>query len=192
MRKNLLVPAVASAHVVAVALVLALVTPALADTTPAGAAKSKPKEIPGVGGPRTDIENEAAIRKLYAEYTAAWNRHDAKAMASFWTIDGDYMEPDGRHAKGQTEVEKLFTQEQQTVFKDSTLALTIETVWFVTADVAMVDGKYDLSGVRDLEGKQLPTRSGHLTAILLREDGSWKVAAGRAMIPVPLVYRDEE
>ena len=56
----------------------------------------------------------------------------------------------------------------------------------------MVDGKYDLSGVRDLEGKQLPTRTGHLTAVLMREDGTWKVAAGRAMIPVPLVYKPKE
>jgi uncharacterized protein (TIGR02246 family) len=174
--------------VLLIALGLALTSPALAQSPPAG--QTKHKEIQGVGGPRTDIENEATIRKLYAEYTAAWNRHDPKAMATFWMLDGDYMEPDGRHAKGQAEVEKLFTQEQQTVFKESTLALTIETVWFITADVAMVDGKYDLSGVRDLEGKQLPTRSGHLTAVLMREDGSWKVAAGRAMIPVSLVYRD--
>ena len=174
-----------------VALVVALVAPALAQTPPGEAPKSKPKEIQGVGGPRTDIENEATIRKLYAEYTAAWNRHDPKAMASFWMLDGDYMEPDGRHPKGQAEVEKLFTQEQQTVFKESTISLTIETVWFINADVAMVDGKYDLSGVRDLEGKQLPTRSGHLTAVLMREDGTWKVAAGRAMIPIPLVYREQ-
>lgn len=176
---------------VLVALVVGLAVPALADPA-LGEAKPKPKEIQAVGGPQSDLENEAAIRKLYAEYTAAWNRHDPKAMASFWSIDGDYMEPDGRHPKGQAEVEKLFTQEQQTVFKDSTLALTIETVWFITQDVAMVDGKYDLSGVRDLEGKQLPTRSGHLSAVLLREDGTWKVAAGRAMIPVSLIYREKE
>ena len=174
-----------------VALVLGLTLPVLA--APArGEETPKHKEIQALGGPQSDLENEVAIRKLYAQYTAAWNKHDAKAMASFWTIDGDYMEPDGRHAKGQADVEKLFTQEQQTVFKNSTLALTIETVWFITQDVAMVDGKYDLSGVVDLEGKQLPTRSGHLTAVLMREDGTWRVAAGRAMIPVPLVYRDKE
>lgn len=177
--------------VLLVVLVLAMAAPARAQT-PGGAGGGKPKEIAGLGGPKSDLENEAAIRKLYAQYTAAWNRHDAPAMAAFWTLDGDYMEPDGRHAKGKAEVEKLFTQEQQTVFKDSTLALTIETVWFINEDVAMVDGKYDLSGVRDLEGKELPARRGHLTAVLMREDGAWKVAAGRAMIPVPLAYREKQ
>jgi uncharacterized protein (TIGR02246 family) len=174
-----------------VALVFATVAPASAATTQNGAAGQR-DEIKAVGGPKSDLENEAAIRKLYAQYTAAWNQHDPKAMASFWTLDGDYMEPDGHHAKGQADVAKLFTQEQQTVFKDSTLSLTIETVWFITEDVAMVDGKYDLSGVRDLEGKQLPTRTGHLTAVLMREEGTWKVAAGRAMIPTPLAYKPKE
>lgn len=150
---------------------------------------SKPKEIRALGAPVTDLENEKTIRELYADYTAAWNRHDPKAMASFWAIDGDYMEPDGRHAKGRADVEKLFTLEQQTVFKDSKLALLIETVFFVSHDVALVDGKYDLVGVRDVEGKEIAARQGHLTALLMREDGTWKVAAGRAMIPVPLVYR---
>lgn len=174
-----------------VALVLATVVSASAATTQNGE-QGKPNEIRAVGGPKSDLENEAAIRKLYAQYTAGWNQHDPKVMASFWRLDGDYMEPDGHHAKGQADVAKLFTLEQQTVFKDSTLALTIETVWFITEDVAMVDGKYDLSGVRDREGKQLPTRTGHLTAVLMREDGTWKVAAGRAMIPAPLVYKDKE
>ncbi len=174
-----------------VAAALAVATPSFAQgKADTGAAPGKPKEIQALGGLKSDLENEAAIRKLYAQYTEAWNRHDPQAMAGFWTIDGDYMEPDGRHAKGRDEVEKFFTEEHQSVFKDSTLALTVETVWFITEDVAMVDGTYDLSGVRDREGKQIALRRGHLTAILLREDGSWQVAAGRAMIPVPLVYRE--
>jgi hypothetical protein len=114
------------AILVAAALLLAA---GAASAQNAPEAKAKPKEIQALGGPSTDLQNEKTIRKLYAEYTAAFNRHDAKAMVAFWALDGDYMEPDGRHAKGQVEVEKLFTQEQKTVFKDSTLALTIETIW---------------------------------------------------------------
>lgn len=177
-------------RILSLALVLALAVPAAAATTQ-GADAGKDGEVRGVGGPQSDLENEDAIRKLYAQYTVAWNQHDPKAMAAFWTLDGDYIEPDGHQAKGRADVEKLFTKEQQTVFKDSTLSLTIETVWFITENVALVDGKYDLSGVRDLAGERLPTRKGHLTAVLMREDGPWKVAAGRAMIPVPLTYKEQ-
>lgn len=168
---------------------LAIALPAYAQTA---ADPPKTKEIQAIGGAKSDLAEEAAIRKLYAQYTAAFNKHDPKAASAFWAVDGDYMEPDGRHAKGRDEVEKLFTQEHQTVFKDGTLALSIETIWFITEDVAMVDGNYDVSGVVDLQGKQLPVRRGHLTAILLREGDTWKVEASRAMIPVPLVYREKE
>src|SRR5574337_96430 len=70
------------------------------------------KPRPGAGGPHTDLANEEQIRKLYAEFTAAWNAHDPKKMASFWAIDGDTTEPDGMSAKGRDEVEKHFAIEQ--------------------------------------------------------------------------------
>jgi uncharacterized protein (TIGR02246 family) len=160
-------------------------------TAPARAEEAQPKEIQGLGGLSTDLKNENTIRKLYADFMAAWNKHQPKEMAAFWAIDGDNMEPDGRHAKGKAEVEKLFTEEQKSVFKDSTINLTIETVWFPDAETALVDGTYTLSGVKDLQGGAVPTRRGHLTAVLIREDNKWMVAAGRAMIPVPLSYREK-
>ncbi|HYC21733.1 MAG TPA: SgcJ/EcaC family oxidoreductase [Candidatus Bathyarchaeia archaeon] len=160
-------------------------------TAASHAEEAQPKEIHGLGGLSTDLKNENTIRKLYADFTAAWNKHDPKTMAGFWAIDGDHMEPDGRHAKGKQEVERLFTEEQKTVFKDSTINLTIETVWFPDAETALIDGTYTLSGVKDLQGGDVPTRRGHLTAILIREDNDWRVAAGRAMIPVPLTYREK-
>lgn len=160
-------------------------------TAPVRAEQAAPKEIHGLGGLSSDLQNENAIRKLYAGFTEAWNKHDSKTMASFWAIDGDDMEPDGTHAKGIHEVERLFLQEQNSVFKDSTLNLTIETVWFPDADVALVDGSYTVSGVKDLEGKEVPTRKGHLTSVLIREADTWRVAAARAMIAVPLSYREK-
>jgi hypothetical protein len=69
--------------------------------------------------------------------------------------------------------------------------LTIHTVWFITADVALVEGSYDLVGVQDQHGKDIPPRKGRMTAILLKEPGvDWRVAASRSMIPVPLVWRE--
>ncbi|MEO8602402.1 MAG: SgcJ/EcaC family oxidoreductase [bacterium] len=148
-----------------------------------------PRAHPGAGGPRTDLVNDAAIRNLYVEFTAAWNAHDAKKMASYWTLDGDVTEPDGMVAKGRDEVEKHFATEQEAAFKDSTLKLTIESVWFVSAEVAMVDGSYMVLNALDPNGQPLPPRKGLVSAVLLREDGAWRVAASRSMIPIPLPWR---
>jgi uncharacterized protein (TIGR02246 family) len=170
-------------QVLLVAAMLCLAAGAVQAQAPAAKAR------PGAGGPSTDLASDAAIRKLYEDFTAAWNRHDPKAMASFWALDGDTTEPDGMTAKGRDEVEKHFATEQSTAMKNSQLKLTVESVWFLDADVAMVDGTYVVLNALDPNGQPLPPRKGLVSAVLIKEGGTWHVAASRSMIPIPLPWR---
>jgi len=154
-----------------------------------GAAAETPKPRPGAGGPRSDLANDEAIRKLYTDFTAAWNAHDPPRMASFWTLDGDLVEPDGATAKGRPEIEKHYLDEHAMAFKNTQLTLTVNSVWFITGDVALVDGTYVVSGAVDPNNQPLPPRKGLLTSVLLKEDGTWRVATSRSMIPIPLPWR---
>ena len=158
----------------------------------ASAQQVTPMPKPGAGGPRSDLANDAAIRALYAEFTAAWNAHDPKKMANFYAIDGDTMEPDGMSAKGHDEVEKHFADEHAAPFKNTELKLSVDSVWFITADVALVDGTYVVLGAVDPNGQALPPRKGLLTSVLIRENGTWHVAASRSMIPIPLPWRPKK
>jgi len=157
----------------------------MAGVAPAWAVTANP------ASPKSDIENDAIIRKLYERFTVAWNQHEPATLAKMWVEDGDHVEPDGRVAKGRREIEKLFAAEHRSVFKQSHLTLSVDTVWFVTADVALVDGTYELSGARDPQGKELPARKGRLSSLFLKEGGKWLIAASRLMIPAPLPYRAE-
>ena len=153
------------------------------------AQQGTPKPRPGAGGPRSDVAHDAEIRALYADFTAAWNAHDPKKMASFWTLDGDLIEPDGMVAKGRAEIEKHYAEEQATAMKDSQLKLVVDSVWFVTWDVALVDGSYVVLNARDPNGQPLPPRKGLVSAVVLHENDVWHVAASRSMIPIPLPWR---
>lgn len=155
----------------------------------AGTAVDDAKSPSNVGGMRGDQKAEAVIRELYDQFEAAWNRHDPKAIAAMWTIDGDHVEPDGTVAKGRDQVEALMVKQHETIFKDTTLGLTINDVWFVTANVALVDGDYEVTGAKLPDGTPIPARKGHVTAILLRERGDWSIAASRLMIPTQLPYK---
>jgi len=156
-------------------------------------AQSKtPVVKPGAGGPRSDLANDDAIRAVYAEFVAAWKAHDTKKMASMFAIDGDTMEPDGVVAKGRPEVEKHFASEHTGAFKNTELKLTVDSVWFINADTALVDGTYVVLGAVDANGQPLPPRKGLLTSVLIREDGTWHVAASRSMIPIPLPWRPKQ
>jgi uncharacterized protein (TIGR02246 family) len=142
-----------------------------------------------IGGAATDVKNEKAVRAVYDHFVAAWNRHDTAAMGKMYTVDGDHLEPDGNHVDGRDAVELLFQRQHESVFAHSRLMLNIQDVWFITQDVALVDGGYALSGARMPDGKELPERRGHLTAVLLAEGGQWLIAASRLMIPTELPYK---
>jgi uncharacterized protein (TIGR02246 family) len=145
-----------------------------------------------VGGIRSDLEKEVAIRALYKSFSETWNRHDAKALAEMWTLDGDHVEPDGHHADGRDAIEDLLTKQHKSVFKTTQLALAIADVWFITENVALVDGTYSVSGIVAPDGQAVPTRQGNLTSILLLEGGKWRIAADRLMIPAALPWRSGE
>ena len=106
-----------------------------------------------------------------------------------YAIDGDLMEPDGATAKGRQEVERHYTDEHAMAFKNTELKLTVDSVWFVTGEVALVDGTYLVVGAVDPNGQPLPPRKGLLTSVLIKEDGTWHLAASRSMIPIPLPWR---
>src|ERR1700722_3371221 len=52
----------------------------------------------------------AAMKKNAEAFTAAFDKGDAKAVAAFWTPNGDYVDETGRHMRGREEIEKAFTE----------------------------------------------------------------------------------
>lgn len=141
--------------------------------------------------PAEDIANEKLIRSLYEDFETGWNTHQPDRMADMWAIDGDHQEPDGHIAKGREEVRELFTKQHKSIFGQTTLDLTIDSVWFITRAVALIDGKYSISGIVGPDGTAIPQRRGHLTSILMLEKSRWSIAASRLMIPTQLPYKPE-
>jgi uncharacterized protein (TIGR02246 family) len=143
----------------------------------------------GLDASRRNLQAETEVRQRYTEFTDAFNRHDTAAMAAMWTAQGDHYEPDGSFAEGREAVRKLFEASHSTGFKTATITLNIDSVWMITPNVALVNGFYAVDGVRDPAGKEVAIRKGHLTSVLLKDEGQWWVAASRATIPVPLPWR---
>ena len=141
------------------------------------------------GGISTDLKNEKLVRQVYGELIDAWNRHDVAAISKLWAIDGDHLEPDGTLAKGRDAVTKRFRRQHDTVFKESTLHMDLQDVWFHGDSMSIVDGTYELKGAKLPNGTEIPPRRGHFTSVLIYEDSRWQVAASRLMIPTQLPYK---
>src|SRR5437588_13066769 len=75
--------------------------------------QAAPAEKAGGGG-REDTKKEdpgvAAVRKTAEEFAKAFNKGDAKAVAAFWTANGEYTGPDGETVRGREALEKDYAE----------------------------------------------------------------------------------
>jgi uncharacterized protein (TIGR02246 family) len=123
--------------------------------------------------------DEAAIRKNAEAYVAAYNKHDAKALAAMWSPDAVYLDPStGDAAVGREEIEKAFV-ETLAESKEAKLEVTVESVQFVSPNVAIETGS-----VRILRPGEEPEQSGY-SAVNVKRDGAWLLDRVTEVSPSP-------
>jgi uncharacterized protein (TIGR02246 family) len=127
--------------------------------------------------------DEKDIRAIASQLQQAWNAADAKMLADLFLTDGDYVSSTGRTARGRAEVEKAFQQQWSGIYKGTKITLTTTTVHFVRKDVAIADGAFDVTGMKDAAHKSMGTRSGLSTIVAAKKGDRWYVAALRGMVP---------
>jgi len=138
----------------------------------------------GVADMKAQAGDEAAIRKVFADFAEAWGKDDAKSMASYWTADGDLINPMGKRAKGRAEVEALLAEEHATVFKGTHIKFSEGTIRFVKRDVALFTTDYEIPGAHGLNGSEM-TAKGILTCVMVKKSGKWLTFSARPMSPLP-------
>jgi uncharacterized protein (TIGR02246 family) len=130
-------------------------------------------------------EDEAAIRKNAETYVAAYNKHDAKAVAAMWSPDAVYMDPStGDAAVGQEEIEKVFT-DILAALGDGKIEVTVDSVEFVSPNVAIENGT-----VRVIRPNEEPEETKY-AAVNVKRDGKWlldRVSEEEPPAPPPSSY----
>ncbi len=121
----------------------------------------------------------AAIRARVESYQAAYNRHDAKAVAEHWSEDAEYIRESGDRVHGRSAIQKVF---EQLFAEDHELQLhvTVTNLRLVTPEVAVEDGKAEVSG------EQGPVLESTYTAVNVKKNGVWYVDSIRETdLPAP-------
>lgn len=124
----------------------------------------------------TSGNDEAAIRAVVSKYVDARERIDPKAVEQLFTSDADQLVSSGEWRKGREAVVKGTMASSTSTGGKRTI--TVEAVRFVTPDVAIADGRYELTG---LAGSA--TRSMWTTLVLKRSGKDWQISAIRNMLP---------
>ncbi len=123
---------------------------------------------PAGGGPE-----DAALRNRATAFVAAFNQGDAKAVAGFWTQDGDFVNDAGHEIKGRQALEDAY----RTLFaeaKGAKLKISPGTRRFARPDVLVEDGTTEVTAA---DGQATSTAT--YTAVLIKENGQWLLASVR-------------
>lgn len=114
-------------------------------------------------------EDEAAIRKSVESYVAAFNNHDAKAIAALWSPNAVYTNRvTGDEVMGRGNIEN----ELVSIFKDAKdlkIAVDVTSVRFMSPSVAVEEGV-----ARIVRAGQEPDETVYST-VYVKVDGKWLV-----------------
>lgn len=132
--------------------------------------------VPVVSGVVQGGNDETAIRAVVARYVDARERIDPQAVEPLFTRDADQLVSSGEWRKGREAVVKGTMASSQSTGGKRTI--TVESVRLITSDVAIADGRYELTG---LAGGA--TRSMWTTLVLKRVGKEWQITAIRNMLP---------
>jgi uncharacterized protein (TIGR02246 family) len=118
--------------------------------------------------------DEAAIRKVLDVRNAAYNNHDAKALAATYAPDADLVTGTGRIVSGRAAIERNYAESFAGVDKNAVVKTESAKIRFLTADTAILD----LEGVTT--GRADGTIKTHATWVYVKRNSEWTVVAIRA------------
>jgi uncharacterized protein (TIGR02246 family) len=133
-----------------------------------------PKSNPSSAAAKApENKDEEAIRKGAGEFSKAFEKGDAKAIAAMWVEHGEYLDDQNKTIRGRDAIEKAYTEifEQK---KGGKIEVEVKSVRFLTPDLAVEEGLLRESSV----GRELPSTTRY-SAIDVRENGQWKIAQCR-------------
>jgi uncharacterized protein (TIGR02246 family) len=121
-------------------------------------------------GQTSATDEDKAIESAADSYTAAFNKGDLGAFLAHFAADADYVDQGGKQHKGRAELAELF-KGALVDGKGQQLKTAISSIRFLRPDVAIADGKAELTAP---DGS---TDSGRFTAVWIKTAGKWLLSS---------------
>jgi uncharacterized protein (TIGR02246 family) len=129
------------------------------------------------GAPPSQVKDEAAIRDVIKQYVATREKGDAAGLAALFSRDVDQLVSSGEWRHGRDAVVKGTLA--STKASGGTRTIVLETIRFPARDVAIADGRYEITGRTGGDRRMWSA------FVMVREGGAWRIAAIRNMLPAP-------
>lgn len=116
--------------------------------------------------------DDAAIRENVKSLEDGWNAKKGGLFAKPFAEDADYVVINGMYLKGRTEIESAHQRIFDTIFKDTTINLSVKQIRFLRPDVAVVH----VAGRRSSPNKDL-NEDAFMTFVMTKDKQGWTIAA---------------
>jgi uncharacterized protein (TIGR02246 family) len=124
--------------------------------------------------PDTNAADEAAIRENVRGMEVGWNTKSGALFAKSFAADADYVVVNGMHIRGREAIAQGHQRIFDTIYKNSTVTISIKQIRFLRPDVAVVH----VQGVNKVrQGEETREMNAMITLVLTKEKGEWKIAA---------------
>jgi uncharacterized protein (TIGR02246 family) len=138
-----------------------------AQTAPPTAASAAAQPSAAPANPIESPDDEAAIRENASKYVEAYNRRDSRTMAEMWSPDAVYMDPTtNERIVGRDAIAEHF-QYLLAGSEDAKLAIAIDSIDFVSPNVAVEKGSAVVSHANNSAEKSF------YSAVHVKRDGKW-------------------
>jgi creatinine amidohydrolase len=126
------------------------------------------------------------IMQIGPAYSLHWANADAEKLAALWGAQGDVIHPDGRIERLR---EVIFANRMELFgrreYRNSRHPLMLTMVRCLSYDIAVADGRWSMTGVKDAAGKDLPMFEGQATLVVRRSPDGWSIEAYRYTLKPP-------
>jgi len=126
--------------------------------------------------------DEAAIQKVFQQFSEAWGAGDAHARAALWSADASLINPYGLKAHGRAAIEKVFEQEDATFAKGTTHTFSDFSFRFLTPSYAEVDATGEIKGIKGADGAEMPPFHIHVFLIVKKTGTTWMIHDARPYV----------
>ena len=119
-------------------------------------------------------DDQKSVSKVVDNLIYAWNKNDTEAIAKLFLPDGVLIIPMGAVIRSRSEIRKRVSGERQGKLKDTTLTHAVNKVSVLSNGTALVEGMYQLKGMRIMGVETSP--QGSFIVRHEKHQGRWMIS----------------
>lgn len=128
---------------------------------------------------------EEAIKNRVKQYETASNAGSTDSMAVIYAVNGTHTFANGVTLRGRVEIANGLKEQYAGMFKGTHMSITPLHIRALSPDIAVEEASFVVSGIKDANGKKLPSINGFCLIVYQRDGDQWYIEAAQCMVPPP-------